>query len=76
MRQAPAGEDPRFLLSVLTIARDIERAHRSVVHVAARAHHSLSTGLSPRCRALVERMGDHDVNVATRVRYLAGSAPD
>lgn len=23
-----------------------------------------------------ERLGDHAVNVATRVRYLAGSAPD
>ena len=58
MRQAPVAEDLRFLLSVLTIARDFERAHRSVVHIAARAHHSLSTSLSPRCRALVERMGD------------------
>jgi phosphate transport system protein len=58
MRQAPVGEDLRFLLSVLKIARDFERAHRSVVHIAARARHSLSQDLSPRCRVLLERMGD------------------
>jgi phosphate transport system protein len=58
LRQAPVASDLRFLLSVLKIARDFERAHRSVVHIAARGHHSLSTSLSPRCRMLVERMGD------------------
>lgn len=57
-RQAPVASDLRFLLSVLKIARDFERAHRSVVHIAARAHHRLSTDLSPRCRMLIERMGD------------------
>ena len=36
-RQAPVASDLRFLLSVLKIARDFERAHRSVVHIAARA---------------------------------------
>src|ERR1700761_1832688 len=40
-RQAPVASDLRFLLSVLKIARDFERAHRSVVHIAARAHHRL-----------------------------------
>jgi phosphate transport system protein len=68
MRQAPVASDLRFLLSVLTIARDFERAHRSVVHIAARAHHSLSTSLSPRCRMLVERMGD----LAASMRRQAG----
>jgi phosphate transport system protein len=58
MRQAPVAGDLRFLLSVLKIARDFERAHRSVVHIAARAHHSFSSDLSPRCRMIVERMGD------------------
>jgi phosphate transport system protein len=58
MRQAPVAGDLRFLLSVLTIARDFERAHHSVVHIAARANHILSTDLSPRCRALLEHMGD------------------
>jgi phosphate transport system protein len=57
-RQAPVAGDLRFLLSVLKIARDFERAHRSVVHIAARANHSLSSDLSPRCRMLVERLGD------------------
>jgi phosphate transport system protein len=58
MRQAPVGSDLRFLLSVLKIARDFERAHRSVTHIAARAHHSLSSDLSPRGRMLLEHMGD------------------
>jgi phosphate transport system protein len=35
MRQAPVASDLRFLLSVLKIVRDFERAHRSVVHIAA-----------------------------------------
>jgi phosphate transport system protein len=142
-KQAPVASDLRFLLSVLTIARDFERAHRSIVQIAARANHGLSAELSPRGRGLLERMGDlaagmwrqtadawyqrdnsaaqalarrdqeldelhaaliaelasgamtvpvtmeltlvarfyerlgdHAVNVASRVRYLAGSAPD
>jgi phosphate transport system protein len=57
-RQAPVAGDLRFLLSVLKIARDFERAHRSVLHIAAQAHHSLSSDLSPRGRMLLERMGD------------------
>jgi phosphate transport system protein len=57
-RQAPVAGDLRFLLSVLKIARDFERAHRSVLHIAARANHSLSSDLSPRGRMLLERMGD------------------
>jgi phosphate transport system protein len=141
--QAPVADDLRFLLSVLRILPDLERAHHSVVEIAARANHSLSDELSPRCRGLVDRMGtvaaemwrqaadswyqrdrtaanvlgmrdeemdelhasliaelasgrmtlpvtmemtlvarfyerlsDHAVNVARRVVYLAGSAPD
>jgi phosphate transport system protein len=141
--QAPVADDLRFLLSVLRILPDLERAHHSVVEIAARANHSLSGELSPRCRGLVDRMGtvaaemwrqaadswyqrdrtaanvlgirdeemdelhasliaelasgrmtlpvtmemtlvarfyerlsDHAVNVARRVVYLAGSAPD
>ncbi len=141
--QAPVADDLRFLLSVLRILPDLERAHHSVVEIADRANHILSDDLSPRCRGLVERMGtvaaemwrqaadswyqrdrsaanalgardeemdelhasligelasgqmsvpitmemtlvarfyerlgDHAVNVARRVVYLAGSAPD
>jgi phosphate transport system protein len=141
--QAPVADDLRFLLSVLRILPDLERAHHSVVEIAARANHILSDDLSPRCVGLIERMGslaaamwrqaadswyerdrsaanalgacdedmdelhasligelasgqmsvpvtmemtlvarfyerlgDHAVNVARRVVYLAGSAPD
>jgi phosphate transport system protein len=141
--QAPVADDLRFLLSVLRILPDLERAHHSVVEIGARANHILSDELSPRCRGLVDRMGtvaaemwrqaadswyqrdrtaanvlgmrdeemdelhssliaelasgrmtvpvtmemtlvarfyerlsDHAVNVARRVVYLAGSAPD
>ena len=55
--QAPVADDLRFLLSVLRILPDLERAHHSVVEIATRANHILSDDLSPRCRGLVERMG-------------------
>jgi len=56
--QAPVADDLRFLLSVLRIMPDLERAHHSVMEIAARANHILSDDLSPRCRGLVERMGN------------------
>ena len=141
--QAPVASDLRFLLSVLRIVPELERSHKLVLQIAARANHILSEDLSPRSRGLVERMGalvcemwrqaadswykrdrsaalvlgerdeemdelysslvaeiasgrmtvpvtmemtlvarfyerlgDHAVNVARRVIYLAGSAPD
>jgi phosphate transport system protein len=55
--QAPVADDLRFLLSVLRILPDLERAHHSVMEIAARANHILSDDLSPRCRGLVDRMG-------------------
>jgi phosphate transport system protein len=55
--QAPVAGDLRFLLSVLRIVPEIERSHRLVVLVAARANHILSDDLSPRCKGLAERMG-------------------
>jgi phosphate transport system protein len=55
--QAPVADDLRFLLSVLRILPDLERAHHSVVEIATRANHILSDDLSPRCRGLVEAMG-------------------
>jgi phosphate uptake regulator len=36
-KQAPVASDLRFLLSVLTIARDFERAHRSIVRLGDHA---------------------------------------
>jgi phosphate transport system protein len=56
--QAPVAADLRFLLSVLRIIPEIERSHDLVVQVAARSNHILSNDLSPRCRGIVERMGD------------------
>jgi phosphate transport system protein len=56
--QAPVAGDLRFLLSVLRILPDLERSHHSVVEIASLANHILSEDLSPRCRGLVERMGD------------------
>jgi phosphate transport system protein len=56
--QAPVADDLRFLLSVLRILPDLERAHHSVMEIATRANHILSHDLSPRCRGLVERIGD------------------
>ncbi len=56
--QAPVADDLRFLLSVLRIMPDLDRAHHSVVEIASRANHVLNEDLSPRCRGLVERMGN------------------
>ena len=58
LRQAPVACDLRFLLSVLRIMREFERAHRSIVQIAARASSGISADLSPCCRRLVERMGE------------------
>jgi phosphate transport system protein len=56
--QAPVADDLRFLLSVLRILPDLERAHHGVVEIAARANHILSDDLSARCRGLIERMAN------------------
>ena len=56
--QAPVASDLRFLLSVLRIVPELERTHDLVMQVASRANHVLGVDLSPRCRALVERMGN------------------
>src|SRR6266699_4440638 len=55
--QAPVASDLRFLLSVLRIVPELERSHDLVVQIASRANHLLGEDLSPRCRALVQRMG-------------------
>jgi phosphate transport system protein len=56
--QAPVASDLRFLLSVLRIVPELERSHDLVVEIARRADHILSEDLSPRCRGLVQRMGE------------------
>ena len=56
--QAPVASDLRFLLSVLRIVPELERSHDLVVHIAAAASHFLGDDLTPRAKALVERMGD------------------
>jgi phosphate transport system protein len=56
--QAPVASDLRFLLSVLRIVPELERSHDLVVQIASRANHILGEDLSPRCRGLVERMGN------------------
>jgi phosphate transport system protein len=56
--QAPVASDLRFLLSVLRIVPELERSHHLVVHIAYRAGYLVSEDLTPRCRGLVERMGN------------------
>src|SRR6266853_1317493 len=56
--QAPVASDLRFLLSVLRIVPELERSHDLVMDIARRADHILGGDLSPRCRGLVERMGE------------------
>jgi phosphate transport system protein len=63
VRQAPVASDVRFLLSVLQVMHDFERAHRLVVHIAARASQNLDAGLSPRCRVTLARMGELAVSM-------------
>jgi phosphate transport system protein len=68
--QAPVAADLRFLLSVLRIVPELERSHDLVVHIAASAGHFLGDVLTPRARALTERMGELD---ATMWRQAADS---
>ena len=55
--QAPVAQDLRFLLTVLRIAPELERAHDLVLQIAIRADLGRGGDLSPRARGLVERMG-------------------
>jgi phosphate transport system protein len=43
---------------MLRIVPEIERSHDLVVHIAEHATHILGDELSPRCRGLVQRMGE------------------
>lgn len=56
--QAPVASDLRFLLTVLRIAPELERTHDLECQIASRSGHLLAAELSPRCRGLIERMGE------------------
>ena len=56
--QAPLASDLRFLVSVLRVVPELERSHDLVVNIARRASYILSEDLSPRCRGLIEQMGN------------------
>lgn len=56
--QAPVAADLRFLLTVLRIAPELERTHDLECQIVSRAGHLLAAELSPRCRGLIERMGE------------------
>jgi phosphate transport system protein len=56
--EAPVASDLRFLLCVLRILPELERSHHLVVQLASKASHIHSEDLSPRSRALIERMGN------------------
>jgi phosphate transport system protein len=43
---------------MLRIVPELERSHDLVVHIAEHATHMLGDELSPRCRGLVQRMGE------------------
>lgn len=55
---APVASDLRFLVSVLRIAPELERAHDLVCHIAARAGNIAGAELSPRSRGLIARMSE------------------
>lgn len=44
--------------SVLRIAPELERSHDLVCHIASRARHVPGSGMSPRCRELIEQMDE------------------
>jgi phosphate transport system protein len=56
--QAPVASDLRFLVTVLRIAPELERSHDLECQIASGAGHLLAAELSPRCRGLIERMGE------------------
>ena len=55
--QSPMATDLRFLVSVMRIVPELERSHDLAEHIARRAAHGLTSGLSPRVRGLLEEMG-------------------
>jgi phosphate transport system protein len=56
--QSPAASDMRFLLAMLRILPELERSGDLTEHIASRAKQRLGSELTPRCRLLVQRMGE------------------
>jgi phosphate transport system protein len=56
--QQPVASDLRFLISVLRVVPELERSHDLIVDIARRGDLILSQDLSPRCRGLIEHMGN------------------
>jgi hypothetical protein len=56
--RAPVAADLRFLMSVLRVVPELERSHDLECYIEARATRVPGMGLPPRCRGLIERMGD------------------
>ena len=56
--QAPVADDFRLVISALRVVPELERSHDLVEHIAEHATHQLGDELSPRGRALVQRMGE------------------
>ncbi|MCL4313240.1 MAG: hypothetical protein M1131_03760 [Actinobacteria bacterium] len=59
-----------FFVGLLSMLPEIERSGDLAEHIARRAIRSLGVEMSPRCRGLVERMGE----VATRMWKIATDA--
>jgi phosphate transport system protein len=56
--QQPVASDLRLLISVLRVVPELERSHDLIVDIARRGNFTLSQGLSPRSRGLIEHMGN------------------
>ena len=74
--QAPVASDLRFLVTVLRIAPELERSHDLECQIASGAGHLLAAELSPRCRGLIERMGELAIGMWTgrRTAGMSGTA--
>jgi phosphate transport system protein len=55
--QAPVADELRFLLTVLRIVPQLERAGDLAEHIASRAAEGLGAELSPKLRGIVQQMG-------------------
>jgi len=61
--QQPVADDFRLVISALRVVPELERSHDLVEHIAQHATHQLGDELSPRGRALVQRMGEVGVGM-------------
>ena len=68
--QTPLGKEMRYLLSMLRIVPELERSGDLVEHIAGRGARQLASGLTPRIRGLVERMGLVAADLWNRARLI------